>query len=149
MNDGDSLYLAVSVVRDASDKVASLRFDFDNNGDGIAEEGEDAFGVSSKTGFFDEYLTAKCANSSQAGCGDADTSDGGTTDGVGAIGYDGTHLVYELAHPLASGDTGHDFQLAPGDTFGTFLTLQIGNGASGNTQIPGFRDWLDIVVRGQ
>ncbi|MEJ2187089.1 MAG: Ig-like domain-containing protein, partial [Gemmatimonadota bacterium] len=149
MNDGDSLYLAVSVVRDASDKVASLRFDFDNNGDGVVEAGEDAFGVDSKTGFFDEYLTAKCANSSQSGCGEADAKDGGSTDGAGAIGYDGTHLVYEVAHPLASGDTGHDFALNPGDTFGMYLSLQIGNGASGNTQIPGFRDWKDITVQGQ
>ncbi|MEJ2677965.1 MAG: Ig-like domain-containing protein [Gemmatimonadota bacterium] len=147
MNDGDSLYMAVSVVRDASDKVASLRFDFDNNNDGIAEAGEDAFGVDSKAGFFDEYLTAKCANSSQAGCGEDDVKDGGYTNGLGAIGYDGTRLVYELAHPLNSGDTGHDFALAPGDTVGTFLTLQVGNGASGNTQIPGFRVWMPIIVK--
>ncbi len=148
MNDGDSLYLAVRVARDASDKVASLRFDFDNNGDGVVEAGEDAFGVDSKTGFFDEYLTDKCVNRSQAGCGEADTAAGGTTDGAGAIGYDGTHLVYEVAHPLNSGDTGHDFALVPGSTFGMYLTLQIGNGASGNTQIPGFRQWKDVVVQG-
>ncbi|MEJ2216357.1 MAG: hypothetical protein P8099_07055 [Gemmatimonadota bacterium] len=151
MNDGTNLYLAVSVVRDQSDKVASLRFDFDHNGDGTLAASNDAFGVENGDNFFDQFLTDKCINRSQAGCGEDDTADtpAGTKDGDGAIGYDGTHLVYELWHPLASGDAGHDFTLAAGDSIGTFLTLQIGNGANGNTQIPGFRDWMKIHIKGQ
>lgn len=147
MNDDQNLYLAVRVARDESEKVTSVRFDFDNDGNGIADAGEDAFGVDIDAGFFDAYLTDRCTNRSQSGCGEDDVADGGSTDGTGAIGHDGARLVYELSHPLDTGDAGHDFALAPGSTPGLYLTLNIGKGAKGNTQWPGFRDWMSITIQ--
>lgn len=148
MNDGENLYLAVKVLRSSEDKVNSLRFDFDNGADGIAQAGEDAVLIDADDGFGDEYLTDKCANRTQAGCGEADTSDGGSLDGSGAFGNDGTYTVYELSHPLNGGDALHDLSLSQGDPLGFFLTLQLGNGAQGNTQWPGFRQFKVITIKG-
>jgi hypothetical protein len=60
------------------------------------------------------------------------------------LGNDGTYTVYELSHPL-SGNPGQDFTLSVDNpTVGFFLTLNNGNGAQGNTQFPGFRQYLEI-----
>jgi len=147
-NDGANLYLAVRVDAGAGNLDAALRFDFDNNGDGVADAGDDAFGITSGSGFFDDFLTAACAQGSTPGCGASDVSDGGATNGRGAIGGDAGHVVFELAHPLASGDTGHDFQLAPGDTPGFYLSLSFGQGGDAVTLWPGFRTWRHMGVAG-
>ncbi|MDT8340063.1 MAG: hypothetical protein RQ751_01005 [Longimicrobiales bacterium] len=150
MNDGANLYLAVRVS--GADKVNSLRFDFDNDGDGVAEAGEDAVNFDPSAGagglFTDEFLTAKCSNSSQAGCGALDTSDGGSPDGAGAFTNAGGVTIYELSKPLDSADDTHDFSLGVGSTAGMFWTLRLGNGAKGNTQVPGFRAWLPFTIVG-
>ena len=93
--------------------------------------------------FFDEYLTAKCANNSQSGCG---KDDGGDPDGAGAADNDGTWTTYELSHPLISGDE-EDFALTAGSSvIGFFGTLRVGNGAQGNTQFLDFRDFTRIYI---
>jgi hypothetical protein len=46
-------------------------------------------------------------------------------DGAGAFANDGTFSVYEISHPLNSGDVGHDFALSVGSTVGFFLFLRI------------------------
>jgi hypothetical protein len=145
MSDGTRLYLAVRVLQQSLDKVNNLRFDFDNDGAGTADAGDDAIGYDGGTGtFFDAYLTAKCANSGQSGCG---APDGTSFDGMGAVGNDGTWTTYELWHPL-SGTPGEDFLRTSGDPLGFFLTLRMGNGAQGNTQWPGFRDYRQITIAG-
>ncbi|MDH5590756.1 MAG: hypothetical protein OEZ37_11980, partial [Gemmatimonadota bacterium] len=144
MNDGSNLYFAVRVRQSTYDRSNSLRVDFDNDGDGIHEAGDDAIGFDADGGtFFDQYLTEKCSNSGQSGCGAAD----GSVDGAGASANDGTWTVYELSHPLAAGDP-RDFFLSSGDPFGFFLTLRVGKGAQGNTQVPGFRDFMQTTVAG-
>ncbi len=145
MNDGTNLYLAVRVQQATFDRKNTLRIDFDNDADGLHEENDDAIGYDADANvFFDEYLTAKCANSGQSGCGKAD---GGTPDGAGAAGNDGAWTTFELVHPLSSGDA-RDFSLTAGDAVGFFLTVQVGNGAQGNTQHPGFRVFRSITVEG-
>jgi hypothetical protein len=98
------------------------------------------------TSFSDQYLTAKCTTSTQTSCGATDASDGGSNDGAAAFGNSGGLSVYELRHPLNSGDTAHDFALSAGSKVGLFLTLQVGSGAQGNTQWPGFRRYLTITI---
>lgn len=141
----DTIYFLVLVEQSSLDKVNSLRLDFDNTLNGATAE-DDAIGVDAGgAGFFDEYLTEKCVNKSQSGCGEADVTGGGTVDGAGDLGNDGTYTAYELSHPLNGGDI-RDFALQGGDSFGVYLTLTIGNGAQGNTQFPGFREFLEILV---
>ena len=93
--------------------------------------------------FYDRYLAQKCVNRSQSNCGDDDAN----VDGAGALGNDGTFTVFELVHPLNSGES-TDLAAGPGDVFGFFLSLQSGNGAQGNTQVPGFRNYIGFTVVG-
>jgi hypothetical protein len=143
-NDGSNLYMAVRVKQSTLVKPNSLRFDFDNDGLGVHNTGDDAIGYDAGTAaFFDQYLTAKCASNGQSGCGSADAV---RQDGAGAIGNDGTWTVYELSHPL-QGTAGEDFIRSAGQNLGFFLTLRIGNGAQGNTQWPGFRIFQGMTIR--
>jgi hypothetical protein len=134
----------VRVKQPSLDKVNNVRFDFDNDGSGNVAAGDDAIDYDAGTdAFSDEYLTAKCANSNQSGCGAEDKV---SQDGAAAVGNDGTWTVYELSHPLA-GTPGEDFIRAAGDPLGFYLTLRVGNGAQGNTQWPGFRVFQKITIR--
>jgi hypothetical protein len=84
----------------------------------------------------------------QSGCGDDDTSvTDGTLDGSGAFTNNGTYTMYEVAHPLTSGDIGHDYSLNVGSKVGVFASLRLGSGAQGNTQVPGFRQYLEITIK--
>lgn len=150
MNDSDSLYMALRVERDEKDKVNSLRVEFDDDGDGIAEEFDDAVFVDADDGapgvFGDEYLTQKCVDRSQSGCGEPDPTG---LHGSGVFSrqvIDGTsHVVYELSRPL-DGDQ-YDYARSTGDLLGFFKILEIGNGAQGNTQWPGFREYKIITIK--
>ena len=143
-NDGTNLYMAVRVLQSSLDRVNTLRIDFDSDGDGTADRNDDVIGYDSDDGaFYDRHLTPRCVNSGQAGCG----ADDANTDGAGALGNDGTFTVFELVHPLNSGES-TDIAAGTGDSFGFFLTLQSGNGAQGNTQVPGFRSYQTIQVVG-
>ena len=62
------------------------------------------------------------------------------------LGNDGMYTVYELSHPLNSGDA-NDISVQTGDMFQFFLSLTNGNGAQGNTQVPGFRQYQEVIVR--
>jgi len=152
MNDQTNLYLAVRIQRASTDKVNTLRFNFDNNNSantsrtGLAETGDDILVEDATAGFSDQFLTANCTTSTQTSCGATDASAGGTNDGAAAFGNAGGFSVYELRHPLNSGDTAHDFALSAGSKVGLFLTMQVGSGAQGNTQWPGFRRYLTITI---
>ena len=153
MNDGSRLYLAVRLQRSAGDKVNKLQFNFDNNnswktnGTGAAEAGDDILSFDAATGLIDAFLTGKCANSSQSSCWSTDASDGGTGEGSGTYTNAGGFTTYEISHPLNSADNAHDFSLSAGAKVGLFLTLQTGGGAAGNTQWPGFRQYLEITIQ--
>jgi hypothetical protein len=144
MNDSGSLYLAVRVLQNSLANVNDVRFDFDNNADGLPAVGDDAIGYSGEgLLFIDQFLDQKCLNRSQSGCGKDDTS----VDGNGAVGNDGIWTTFELSHPLA-GTPGEDFSVGVNDMLGFFLSLQQGNGAQGNTQWPDFRSYEQITIVG-
>ncbi len=116
MNDGANLYLAVQVARPALDH-SSVTFEFDDNHDGVCENGEDVLVLNSASGFYDDFRTSQPGS---AVCSNApsDVEAGGATNGSGAVRNNGAFSFYEISHPLNSGDTGHDFALAPGSTVG-------------------------------
>jgi hypothetical protein len=128
--------------------------EFDNNDDGVRENGDDVLVMTPGLGFTDDFRTnaPPCPpGSAPATCGLRDTDFGGTNDGAGAFHNDGASTVYEISHPLNSGDVGHDFALHAGDRVGMFLSLRmIAAGASfpagfGDTTfpLPGF---LHILI---
>lgn len=152
MNDGSNFYAAVVVP--GSDRVNSLRFDWDSDGDapvgieGPAEEGDDVWEFDPSSGGLDRYLTAKCTNSSQSSCGADDSSN----DVTGAFRNDlGGVTVYELSHPLSTGEAFNglsiDLDAVAGDMAGFFVTLRLGSGAQGNTQWPGFRVYKKTQIQ--
>jgi hypothetical protein len=152
MNDGSNFYAAVVVP--GSDRVNSLRFDWDSDGDapvgieGPAEEGDDVWEFDPSSGGLDRYLTAKCTNSSQASCG----ADDAGNDVTGAFRNDlGGVTVYEISHPLSTGEALNglsiDLDAVAGDMAGFFVTLRLGSGAQGNTQWPGFRVYKKTQIQ--
>lgn len=154
MNDATNVYFAVRLARSGSDKVNTLQFNFDNNdswtangGAGAAEAGDEVLSLDAAKGFIDAYLTLKCTSSSQSSCWGTDPSDGGTRDGSGAFTNDGSYTTYEISHPLNTADNTHDFSLSAGGKVGLFLTLQTGSGATGNTQWPQFRQYLELSIK--
>jgi hypothetical protein len=155
MNDASNLYLALRFARNVVDPGNSLSFDFDNNDDGIAANGDDGFGFSPPAFFGDTFRTnaPPCPpGSPEAACSATDLSAGGTNDGAGVFANDGTFSVYEMSHPLNSGDSGHDFALSVGSTVGFFLQLRMIRapgefpGDFGDTNFPGVRDYGHIVI---
>ncbi len=154
MNDNQNLYLALRFRRSTVDPGNSLTFEFDNNNDGMAASGDDIIGFDPPNSFVDGFRTnlPPCTSSDPAACGFNDADYGGTNDGSGAFKNDGTFSVYEMSHPLNSGDIGHDFALNPGDTVGFFLMLRmIGPGGVfpddyADTFFPGWRSYGQIVT---
>jgi hypothetical protein len=128
MNDLDNLYLAIKRYDYYTSGSADwITFIFDNDDDGLLEIGDDVLKLqhTSSTPAQGEFLDMFNLGSYPT----EDENYGGTVDGEGAMGTDGTIRIFELSHPLNSGDYGylnaeetetgpHDFSLAPGDTVG-------------------------------
>jgi len=145
MNDGSNIYMAVRVLQASLDKANSLRIDFDNDGNGSVDAGDDVIGYDADLAVaLDMYLDRKCVNRSQSNCGSDDTS----FDVGGAVMNDGSYTTYELSHPFGGDANGEDIMKYAGDALGFYLTLRSGNGAQGNTQVPGFRNYYPITIVG-
>ena len=102
MNDDDNLYIALSVVDAtlANDDIMEIRFDNANND--TLDLGDDELFLS-PLGFTDSHY-----NGTFFGIPD-------NIDGTGAVSGFGGVNVFELMHPLSSGDA-FDFSLSAGDT---------------------------------
>jgi hypothetical protein len=130
MNDATNLYLAVRYQRSVNDPAKGVTFEFDNNGSGLFgfadyEEGDDAVLLNGGWTLSDNYRTYRPPCPVQTACGPVDGDDGGTVDGSGAYAHDGAFHVFEIAHPLRSGDVAHDFSLSAGQDFGMRLDIRI------------------------
>ena len=135
MNDGENLYLAVTVKGTYS--LVSSGFEFDGDDDGSTfEVGEDFAGAYLNAGDggwipVSDGFRLRCPGDTPGTCGVSDTSVGaaypspGTVDGSAAGGATRGWSVVEISRPLASGDVGRDFQLDPGDTIGLALTVDL------------------------
>ena len=150
MNDAENLYLAL-VVEGPSPAIRfvqdyPLRFDFDNDGDGSAASGDDAIEYNPRFRVFaDLHLNRFCLRRNTSTCGVPDRLRRGTRDGKGAFTRKGDVAVYELSHPLNSGDR-RDIAVSAGDELGVFLTLRRFIGPV-RTYWPGFREYLTIPIR--
>ena len=124
---------------------ASFAIELDRDCSGGPSEGDDAIvtslvhdGSGSSSVFSDDYRTA-------GGSAPADTAplDGpaGTNDGSGVGGGDASSIVLEMSHPLASGDTVHDVQLAPGDAIPFRISFRIIEGSNEWPTGFGDTDW--------
>jgi hypothetical protein len=130
MNDANNLYLAVKFERTVADAFNLLNFEFDTNNNTTGPEpGDDYFTFTPSGGFSDAHRSTGCPSS----CGVTNDN----ADGAGAFANDGTFSVYELSHPLNSGEAG-DFALIPPATIGMQLLLRVGDGETDvTTMYPG------------
>ncbi len=148
MNDAANLYLALRFERTVADPGNSLSFEFDNDNDGIREEGDDAIVYNAASGFYDDF---RMLHDGRWG-GPKDIAYGGTSDGEGAFLNDGTYSVYEMSHPLDSADDLHDFSLSQGYTIGFYFHLRmIGPGGVwpedyGETYYPSYGNYMQFTV---
>ncbi len=144
--DCDNIYFAVRVQASA-DLNNTIRIVFDDDNDGQAEEFDDVLSFEKdKQGVWhinDWWLTEKCIGSKQASCGEVDPQ-GAMPDAK--VGYDGTWFTYEIQRPYGGTDKYDIENLELGDTVGFYLALQLGNGAQGNTEWPGFRIYHPLTL---
>ena len=155
MNDETHLYLAVRLKRTSLGLGASAFFEFDDDHNGMIDEGDDVFGMNvgifSPPEFVDDYRTflPPCPANTVCGLGDSDF--GGTIDGTAAASNDNEFTFIELSHPLNSGDS-HDFSLSAGDRVGFVVSLRLFsstcNTCFADTDFPSFSpaDRGDIVI---
>jgi hypothetical protein len=159
MNDDTKFHLAVVVP--GTGRQNGLRVEWDDDGSG-RDPGNDVWEFDPEDGAADKFVDDKCSTSSQSGCGKDDkTSTGGVMDTDAAFDNTGGTTVYEMSHPLwtnqVCGPVGGkkgcsspfpiDLQRVADDPAGLFLTLRLGSGAQGNTQWPGFLDYLMIQIK--
>lgn len=125
MNDETNVYFLVRFTR-GPDPRSSVDFQFDQNRSGGINSGDDliVFRNPEQTfeddHWFDATVDPSCPASSI--CSRSDASAGGSVDGQGAFGNNGAETVYEISHPLNSGDS-HD--ISAGRTVDFFLGLNI------------------------
>ena len=104
MNDAQNLYVAMRIVRAAADASSTLSVNLDADYDRTLSAGDDTLGVfydqSGGSVSFDNvhYTGGECPQ--DAVCSTADSERGGTNDVAGAVGSDGTYVIYELSKPL-------------------------------------------------
>jgi hypothetical protein len=152
--DCDNVYFALKVAS-GSELANELRLVFDNVYGSGATVNDDQWNLTrdsknpSQFLVADRYLSQNCVGSKQSDCGTDDIAGGGTNDilGKGVVGYASGVTVFELSRPLMTGDA-RDFQvdLSTGATLGLYVVLQLGKGAQGNTEFPGFRNYLEIAI---
>jgi hypothetical protein len=129
MNDGATLYVSFEVGRATYGGLTGLALYFDNDHDGVREEGDDAFfadvGTFSPVRFVDWHWAPCTPGGPGVACPVFDTGRGGTSEGTSAAGLTPGTAVIEVSHPLNSSDDSHDFSLGPGDVagFAAFVRL--------------------------
>jgi hypothetical protein len=146
MNDATDLYLAFTF--DGSAPRNSLSFEFDVDGDDRVSAGDDGIAFNPENGFLDFVRVSGPPCNTPGLCGLADSDVGGTNEGAGAFRTDGTTTVYELRHPLKSGDR-HDVSLSRGSTIGLQMSIRLisQSGATDDTTFPGPEDFLGLTIR--
>lgn len=153
MNDATNLYVALRFARAVPDAANGFGLEWDTDHSCGLSNGDD--GVVANAALpelSDNFRTDQPPCPTGVLCGLSDISAGGTNNGGYAFANAGGFNVYEISHPLDSGDTGHDFSLHAGDSIGmtTFLRM-IGTGGVfpddfGDTTFPevGF---VDLRIR--
>ena len=160
MNDEENLYFALEVSGiSTANPLVEIRFD--ENGDGIFSDNDDALRLT--TGFSDDvqfdlftdgYYVAEIVDDETTLFNfEADVSqDGGISDGAGASGFSDGVSIFEMSHPMSSGEL-LDVDLTPGDTVPFqietfFSSFSVEGEATGNTVVPGDAGTLDWAMVG-
>ena len=156
-HDRDYLYLAALVWRtDGFHPFDGVAFEFDNDNDGVAEDGDDIVLSSALPGVFvggDFYRYTCPTTTGPAGCNQSDVGGGGTLDVLVAFGAQPiggiTMGVFEWRHDLDSADDLHDFSIRPRQTVGVYMQTvfyDVGSDSNVFTHFPGFRVYCALTI---
>jgi hypothetical protein len=146
MNDRTTLFVAVRVNTPIDPTDTKLTIVFDNAHRGQNVVGDDAIVVTPGGGAGDAFVTSVSGGRFTAT--GTDPSGGGATNGSAVFVNNGVTSVYEVSHPLSSGDP-KDFGLAIGNTVAFSLALLILQGGlhPTTTQFPAEpQPFGDIVI---
>ena len=109
--DKTNLYLATVYDRKSPVLIDQVMFEFDNDNDGVREDGDDLIGTNSSMPInlpldvMDMFRTNGGAGNNH------DELDGGTRDVMSAWGSVGNTVVFEITHALDSSDDARDFSI--------------------------------------
>lgn len=131
MNDEENFYFAVE-IQSAVEHRGGVSVEFDNDDDGTTigdrEEGDDEIILNNKPAahFTDASRSSQppCTLAPPSYCSFLDDDLGGAQNGSGATSFDGSRMVFEMAHPISSGDP-RDFSLQPGEAVGFYLRVTL------------------------
>jgi hypothetical protein len=153
MNDAANLYVALRFAREVADPANSFGLEWDNDHSCGLSNGDDGVVANADLPeLSDNFRTNQPPCPPGLLCGLQDVSAGGTNDGDYAFANAGGFNVYEISHPLDSGDTGRDFALQTGDRIGmTAFLRMIGTGGAfpddfGDTTFPEI-GFVDVSIR--
>jgi len=111
-HDKTNLYLATVYDRQSPVLIDQVVFEFDNDNDGVREDGDDMIGTNSSMPINLPYDVMDMFRIG-ADSSNHDDFDGGTRDVMSAWGSVGNTVVFEISHALDSNDDLHDFSIDP------------------------------------
>ncbi len=122
MNDDVDMFFALVFERSAADPANGFCIEFDNDGSNSLSDGDDAIvaNPSVPNGLADDCRQLE----GNILTGRMDTYYGGSNDGFGDFANDGEFSIFELSHPLNSGEI-YDVSLFPGSEISTQLSLRM------------------------
>lgn len=126
MSDDTNLYIAVRIPFEPLTGFGvggAISLGFDNDDDGVLDEVGDDFWLVNPIFQTNDGVLIACPPNPFA-CSVADTAVGGTNDLTASIGHDGSFVVVEMRHPLASGDP-NDVALLRGGRVGFQLSYTL------------------------
>ncbi len=151
-HDQTDLYMAMRFDRGSAFLNDLVAFEFDNDNDGIRENGDDIAltGVPSTPGTVllggDFYRF----DNGNANASDATATPPGTIDVQSVFGVSGTIGVFEFRKTLNSADDAHDFSIdpTPPQTLGVLMQVSIDDAAGGtvDTYYPSFVTYCNLTI---
>jgi len=154
-HDKTYLYLALTFDRTSAFHPNDfIGFEFDNDNDGIREDGDDIVLAGAGTQQNVAIAGGDYYRFNGGNYNGSDVGGGGTIDAVSAWGAIGTTGVFEIRHPLNSGDTAHDFSIDPsmspvtvGIQVGASLEADpVGSGLTADTSYPSFTTYCKLTI---
>jgi len=112
----DRTYLYLAMVFDRGSAFHSndiVSFEFDNDNDGVRENGDDIVLTAPLPTLNVAFPGADLYRFDNGDANQVDDADGGTTDVISAYGLSGTTATFEMRHDLNSADNAHDFSIDP------------------------------------
>ena len=109
--DKTNLYLATVYDRKSPILYDQVVFEFDNDNDGVREDGDDMIGTNSTMPINLPLDVMDMFRTNGGSSSNHDELDGATRDVMSAWGAVGNTAVFEISHALDSSDDAHDFSI--------------------------------------